>query len=142
MSESSRRRFDYDSARIGEELGSYEYLLTQEMLDRYREAVEDPEAVFATIAIKHDSTAFEIVYDDPTGDVNTGNDVELFNDPVPGKRIRVTARLADKYYRRDKPYLVIEATAEDEDGRLLERIRTYQLKKPDEVGLKWHRQDS
>ena len=54
----------------------------------------------------------------------------------------MTARVADKYYRRDKPYLVIEATAKDEDGRLLERVWTYQLKKPDEVGRKWHRQDS
>ena len=32
---------------------------------------------------------------------------------------------------------VIEATATDEDGRLLEKLRTYQMKKPDEVGKKW-----
>ena len=52
----------------------------------------------------------------------------------------MTGRIHDKYLRRDKPYMVIEATAIDEDGRLLERLRTYQMKKPDEVGKKWHPQ--
>ena len=50
----------------------------------------------------------------------------------------MTGRIADKYLRRDKPYIVIEATAIDEDGRLLEKLSTYQLKKPDELGKKWH----
>ena len=26
----------------------------------------------------------------------------------------------------------------DEDGRMLEKLSTYQLKKPDELGKKWH----
>ena len=55
-----------------------------------------------------------------------------------GKKIKVQGRIADKYLRRDKPYIVIEATATDEDGRLLEKLSTYQLKKPDELGKKWH----
>lgn len=140
MAEGAKRQFDFDSAEAGEDLGSYEYVLTQEMLDRYRESVDDPEAVFATIAVKHDATAFLMVYDDATGNVNAGNEVEFFNEPIPGKRITVRATLADKYHRRDRPYIVLEATAEDEDGRLLERVRTYQLKKPDELGRKWNPQ--
>ncbi len=140
MPEPGRKLFDYEEAKVGEELGSYEYLFTQEMLDRFRCSVEDPEAAFPTLAVKHDATAFQMVYDDQTGTVNAGNEVEFFNPPVPGKVIRVTGRVADKYWRRDKPYLVIEATAVDEDGRLLEKTRTYQLKKPDELGKKWHQQ--
>ena len=38
--------FNYDDVQIGEELGSYEYELTQEMIDLYRKAVDDPDAVF------------------------------------------------------------------------------------------------
>jgi plastocyanin len=129
--------FDYDKAQIGEELGSYEYVLTQEMVDNFRKAVGDPEAAFPTLAVKHDATALAMVYEDKTGGVNAGNEVEFFNTPVPGKKIKVTGRIHDKYLRRDKPYLVIEATATDEDGRLLEKLRTYQMKKPDEVGKKW-----
>ena len=56
------------------------------------------------------------------------------------KKIKVTGRIHDKYSRRDKPYMVIEATAVDEDGRMIERLRTYQLKKPEELGKKWHPQ--
>ena len=140
MADSARKPFVYGEERIGEELGSYEYRFTQEMLDCFRQAVEDPEARFATLAVKHDATAFQMVYEDPTGGVNAGNEVEFFNEPIPGKLVKVTGRIADVYWRRDKPYLVIESTAVDEDGRLLERVKTYQMKKPEELGKKWHPQ--
>jgi hypothetical protein len=140
MAQQPLKQFDYDQVKIGEELGSYEYLLTQEMLDNFRASIDDPEGCFPTLAVKHDATALAMVYDDTTGGVNAGNQVEFFNPPIPGKKIKVTGRVADKYMRRDKPYLVIEATAVDEDGRLLEKLRTYQMKKPDEVGKKWHPQ--
>jgi hypothetical protein len=135
-----QKPFNYNEVQVGEELGSYEYVLTQEMLDSFRKAVDDPEAPFPTLAVKHDATAFAMVYDDTTGGVNAGNEVEFFNPPIPGKKVRVTGRIHDKYLRRDKPYMVIEATAVDEDGRLLEKLRTYQMKKPDEVGKKWQPQ--
>ncbi len=140
MVNENRKELIYDQLEIGEPLGAYEYLLTQEMLDAFRQSVGDPEAPYPTLAVKHDSTALQMVYYDNTGGVNAGNEVEFFNPPIPGKRIKVTGRVADKYARRDKPYLVIEATAIDEDGRLLEKLRTYQMKKPDEVGKKWHPQ--
>ncbi len=140
MADSDPKIFDYEKIEIGEELGSYEYTLTQEMLDNFRSSIADPDAVFPTLAVKHDATAFAMVYEDNTGGVNAGNEVEFYNPPIPGKKVFVTGRIADKYLRRDKPYMVIEATAIDEDGRLLEKLRTYQMKKPDEVGKKWHPQ--
>jgi hypothetical protein len=140
MSQQNLPEFNYDRVQVGEELGTYEYVLTQEMVDEYRKSVDDPEGVFPTIAVKHDATALALAYNDTTGGVNAGNEIELHNPPIPGKKIRVTGRIHDKYSRRDKPYLVIEATAVDEDGRLIEKMRTYQMKKPDEVGKKWHSQ--
>ena len=137
MASQQLKRFDYQTAEIGEELGSYEYVLRQETLDNFRKAVDDPDARFPTIAVKHDGVAFHMVYTDDKGSVNAGSEVEFHNPPIPGKTVKVTGRIADKYTRRDKPYLVIEATAVDEDGRLLEKMRTYQKKKPDEVGKKW-----
>ena len=140
MADPDLKIFDYEKAVIGEELGSYQYTLTQKMLDDFRASVDDPEAPFPTLGVKHDATAFAMVYDDPIGTVNAGNQVEFFNPPIVGKTINVTGRIADKYLRRDKPYIVIEATAIDEDGRMLEKLSTYQLKKPDELGKKWHPQ--
>jgi len=105
-----------------------------------RASVEDPDAAFPTIGVKHDATALAMCYVDNIGGVNAGNEMEFHNPPIPGKKVKVTGRIHDKYSRRDKPYLVIEATAVDEDGRLLEKMRTYQMKKPDEVGKKWQAQ--
>lgn len=138
MAEPELKIFDYETAVVGEKLGSYEYTLTQQMLDDFRASVDDPEAPFPTLGVKHDATAFAMVYNDPIGTVNAGNEVEFFNPPIVGKKINVTGRISDKYLRRDKPYIVIEATAVDEDGHMLEKLSTYQLKKPDELGKKWH----
>ncbi|MDA0264700.1 MAG: hypothetical protein O3A93_08645 [Chloroflexi bacterium] len=138
MADPEVKIFDYEKVVIGEELGSYEYTLTQQMMDDFRASVEDPDAPFPTLGVKHDATAFAMVYDDPIGTVNAGNEVEFFNPPIVGKKIIVKGRISDKYLRRDKPYIVLEATAVDEDGRMLEKLSTYQLKKPDELGKKWH----
>ena len=138
MAEPELKIFSYETIEIGEELGSYDYILTQKMVDAFRTSVDDPDASFPTLVVKHDATAFAMVYTDPIGTVNAGNEVEFFNPPIGGKKIIVKGRVADKYLRRDKPYIVIEATATDEDGRLLEKLSTYQLKKPDELGKKWH----
>ena len=137
MAEETRKPYSYEEIQVGETLGSYEYLFTQGMLDMFRESVDDPDASFATLAVKHDATAFELVYNDQTGTINAANEVEFHAAPIPGKVIKVTGRVADKYLRKDLPYIVLEATAVDEDGLLLEKIRTYQLKKPDELGKKW-----
>ena len=134
------RKFDFDGTQIGEDLISYEYDLTQEMLDGFRRAVEDADAPFPTIAARHDSSAFFMAFQENTDGVNAGSELEFYNPPIPGKKIKVTSRISNKYWRRDKPYVVVEATATDEDGRLLEKTRTFRMMKPDEVGKKWQTQ--
>lgn len=42
---------------------------------------------------------------------------------IPGKRIRVEAQVTDKYIRREKPYIIVDSIAMDEDGRLIEKSR-------------------
>ena len=42
-----------------------------------------------------------------------------------------------KYLRRGKNYIVTEAVSVDEDGRLIDRMITHELKQPTEVGKKW-----
>ena len=128
---------DWDALEVGETFEKYEYVLTQEMIDTYRKGVMDPEAGFPTIAHKVDVKQYNAKYRD-NGSVNARCAFYCYNPPIAGKKLIVTAKIADKYLRRDKPYIVIEATAIDEDGRLLEKLSTYQLKKPDELGKKWH----
>jgi hypothetical protein len=136
MSEDKRITADWDTVQIGEQLPYYEYVLTQEMLDKYREGVEDPEARFATIAARADTTSFYQKYSD-AGSVNARCSFFCYNPPIPGKRLRVTAWIADKFMRRGNPYFVTEAISVDEDGRLIDRVITHELKRPAEVGKKW-----
>mgnify|MGYP001224543872 CR=1 FL=1 len=132
----TRQLLDWDSLEIGEELPSFEYVLTNEMVDLYRTGVQDLEAAFPTISHKVDVGAYHRKYHDD-GSVNARCAFYCYNQPIPGKRIQVTAWIADKYMRRGKTYIVTEAISIDEDGRLLDRVITHELKQPSEVGKKW-----
>jgi len=140
MANPQHKTFDFEKTQISEDLISYEYDLTQEMLDGFRRSIEDADAAFPTLAARHDSSAFFMAFQENTAGVNAGSELEFYNPPTPGKKIKVTSRISNKYWRRDKPYVVVEATAVDEDGRLLEKTRTFRMMKPDEVGKKWQPQ--
>ena len=137
--ETQGKQYDWNEAQIGEDLESLEYVLTQAQVDNYRKSVDNPEAPFTTLAVKHDSIAFRLAYEARAG-VNARGQVQFFNPPTPGKKIKVTARIVDKYVRRDLPYLVIEAKATDEDGRLIEKITTSWMQRTQKVGEKWAQQ--
>lgn len=134
--ENARKPLDWEKLEIGETFPAFSYVLTQEMLDEYRTGVMDPEAAFPTISHKVDVGAFNRAYKD-AGSVNARCAFYCYNPPAPGKRITVHAWIADKYLRRGKTYICTEAVSVDEDGRLLDRVITHELKQPGEVGKKW-----
>ena len=132
----TRKLLDWDALEVGETFPSFSYTITQEMLDDYRKGTMDPEAAFPTITHRVDVHPYGLVYRD-AGSVNARCSFYCYNVPVPGKRITVHAWIADKYARRGKTYIVTEAVSVDEDGRLLDRVITHELKQPSEVGRKW-----
>ncbi|MCH8989295.1 MAG: hypothetical protein IIA92_10880 [Chloroflexi bacterium] len=132
----NRTELDWDALEVGETFEKFEYLLTQEMIDTYRKGVMDPEASFPTIAHKVDVRQYYAKYTD-AGSVNARCAFHCYNPPVAGKRLIVTAWIADKYLRRGKNYIVTEAVSVDEDGTLIDRVITHELKQPSEVGKKW-----
>jgi hypothetical protein len=134
--EDVRKPLDWDKLEIGEALPSFSYLLTQDMVDEFRAGVMDPEAAFPTISHKVDINAYHRAYKD-VGSVNARCAFYCYRPPVPGKRITVHAWIADKYMRRGKTYICTEAVSVDEDGHLLDRVVTHELKQPAEVGKKW-----
>ena len=136
MAEDQRQLLDWDILEVGETFERYDYVLTAEMVDTYRKGVMDPEAAFPTISHKVDVRQYNKRYRD-NGSVNARCAFHCYNPPVPGKRITVTAWIADKYLRRGKSYIVTEAVSVDEDGRLIDRVITHELKQPTEVGKKW-----
>ncbi len=132
----NRIPLNWDTLEVGETFEKFEYVLTQEMVEQYRLGVMDPEASFPTISFKVDVRQYNAKYTD-SGSVNARCAFYCYNPPVPGKRLTVTAWIADKYLRRGKNYIVTEAVSVDEDGRLIDRVITHELKKPSEVGKKW-----
>ncbi|MBI3826064.1 MAG: hypothetical protein HY294_08710 [Candidatus Rokubacteria bacterium] len=132
----TRKPLDWEKLAIGQTFEAWSYVLTQEMLDEYRKGVLDAEAPFPTIAHKVDVAAYNRAHKD-AGSVNARCAFHCYNPPIPDKRITVHAWIADKYRRRGKTYIVTEAVSVDEDGRLLDRVITHELKQPWEVGKKW-----
>jgi hypothetical protein len=113
----------WESIPIGDDLGSLDYVLTDKMMSDYRRVVDNPHAAYPTVAARHPANLFYRKYAAVMRVPNMGHDCEYFNPPIPGKRITITGRIADKYIRRGKTYLIVEATAVDEDGRLIERSK-------------------
>jgi hypothetical protein len=133
----------WDKVRIGDELEPFEYLVTSKMIERYRTVVDNPTAAYPTVAGRHPLRAFNQQFGKQTL-MNVGVEAEYFGAVLPDKRLKVSARIVDKYERREKPYIIVEATTVDEDGRLIEISRVVGLaakpKKPlfSEVARKWN----
>ena len=132
----TRMLLDWDALEVGETFERFHYVLTVDMIEAYRQGVMDPEASYPTISHKVDVKQYNKKYRD-NGSVNARCAFYCYNPPVAGKTITVTAWIADKYLRRGKNYIVTEAVSVDEDGRLIDRVITHELKQPSELGKKW-----
>ena len=121
----------WEAVEVGDDLGSLDYVMTAEMIADYRRVVDNPHAAYPTVAARHPANLFYRKYASAAARPEHGTRLRSTSTRrSPGKRINVTARIADKYIRREKPYLVIEATATDEDGRLIEISRLVGLARP------------
>ena len=117
---------------LGDDLGSLDYVLTAQMIADYRRVVDNPDAAYPTVAARHPANLFYRKYAAVMRVPNMGHDSEYYNPPVADKRITISGRIADKYIRRGNAYIIVEATAVDEDGRLIEKSRLVGLAR--EVG--------
>ena len=132
MSEAESEYKVWESIPVGDDLGTLDYVLTDQMVADYRRVVDNPHAAYPTVAARHPANLFYRKYAAVMRVPNMGHDSEYFKPPVAGKRITISGRIADKYIRRGNAYIVVEATAVDEDGRLIERSKLVGLAR--EVG--------
>ncbi len=144
MSESESEFKVWESIPVGDDLGSLDYVLTEQMVADYRRVVDNPHAAYPTVAARHPANLFYRKYASVMRVPNMGHEAEYFNPPVAGKRITITGRIADKYIRRGNAYFIIEATAVDDDGRLIERSKLVGLAREvgkqaahDNISKKW-----
>lgn len=139
MKQRKKRTYDWEKNPAIEDLpeGTYEYVLTEAMTEEYKYAMDDPDALFPTIAGRHDDRVKNNVYEHGDSVVNTRTMIECFNPPAPNTKLRVSGRIAGRYIWRGRRYIVTEATCKDEDGRLIDRLTTIHMSRPEEVGKKW-----
>jgi hypothetical protein len=130
------KREVWESIPVGDDLGTMDYVMTEQMIADYRRVVGNPHAAYPTVAARHPANLFYRKYAKIMRVPNAGHDSQFFNPPIVGKRIFVSASVVDKYIRRGRPYLVVEATAKDEDGRLIEISRLIGMARP--VGIPAH----
>lgn len=134
MTEESNWKQFFDNVRIGvdDDLGTT--VVTQEQLDDTRRALDDPEAAFPVLHQAREAP--QQMYSGSVSRVNARSIRQYFNAPIPGKKIYLKGGIAEKYMRRDLPYVVDVVTATDEDGRLIETMTVHQLLRTQRVGEK------
>jgi len=110
----------YSKLSIGEQLAHLEYLITEDKLKLYQDAVEYPEASFPSIAVKEYIEVLIRKYG-PIPVISAKHKERYFCPPRPNKRVQVTGWVRDKYQRRGRNWLVVETFAVDEDGREIVR---------------------
>lgn len=126
-----------DGIDPGIDLGSREIVLTPDWIEKYMGSIDDrnpwytddspyggpiaPAAVF-----NYEMELFKGWH--PPGVIgtvlNTGQKWEFRRPMCPGQRVLLKGRVAERYERRGREYIAMEATAHDEEGNLLCRTVT------------------
>jgi len=122
-----RKPFHYDTIQIGEVLGEQDVRITEAMIRTCAEAIESSHPWYFDDSPYGGRIAPPTIFDNDTlrildeqyerfGSIHARQAWE-FKRPVRlGRRVHLTVRVVDKYMRRDRPYLVMELLAVDEDG--------------------------
>jgi acyl dehydratase len=134
-----RKPFKWEEIEPPIDLGTLEYLITEENLEYHRKAVEWPEAFQVTNEMKPVAMVMSARYYSEPGErhINVRHNIEYFNPMVPGKKILISVKLVDKYIKRDKPYIVLETDVWDEDGRHIEKYTRTRMTEAPKLGQKW-----
>lgn len=124
----------YEEIRIGEELEA-QYELTPELVREYAQGIDDYNPWFLQDCpplegpVAHPSLIFwqnlNLIKSrySLAGCVDVRHDVQLLRPVRVGQTIRLRGRLADKYVKREREYVVVECLALDEEGREVCRDR-------------------
>jgi len=126
----------FEEIEVGEQFDPVEYDLTTEMILKQADAVGDYNPWYREDSPFGGPIALPTV---TCGDflplllgwryafsgigILAKHEAELINPARPGSRITVRGKIADKYMRRGRPYVVLECSSVDERGREITRTR-------------------
>jgi len=113
--------------KVGEELGRKEILITDELIRTCANAIESNHPLYFEDSPFGGRIAPPTIFDNETlrildeqyerfGSIHAKQAWEFKNPAKLGKKVTVTVKLADKYIKRGRNYIVMELVAVDEDG--------------------------
>lgn len=113
----------WEAMPIGQDLGSYDYHLTEAMIAGYRQSVGNPGAAYPTVAARHCLHLYNTFY--PAGPrlLNAGHECEYYSPPEANATVTVTGKIADRYIKRGKRFVIVETYAHDASGNPIELSR-------------------
>jgi acyl dehydratase len=122
-----RKTFDYDTIQIGEVLGRKEVLITAEMASVCAHSYESRHPWYLEESPYGGPIAPPTIFDNDTlnmlderyerfGSIHAKQAWEFKNPLYIGKTVTLTVSVTEKFFRRERPYIVMELVAVDEDG--------------------------
>ena len=129
------KEMEYEELVVGEEIGTMEFMCPVDLNVRYLNALEDDnpwywvDSPFGGPIVHHsalDGFTMRMAgekYPWPPGFVHSKQTTELLNPARVGKKLIVETRIADKFIKRGKGYVVVEETVKEEGGLEIMRVR-------------------
>jgi len=122
-----RRNFDYGSIRIGEIVGRKDILITDELIRNCAHAIGSTHSWYLENSPFGGRIAPPTIFDNETlnmldaqfescGGIHAEQAWEFEYPARLGKNVTITLTVADKFFRYERPYIVMRLTAMDEDG--------------------------
>ncbi len=126
-----------DQMDVGDTLATYEFRVTPELNRRYLEALDDPHPryrgpqggramVHPGLLLNQSNCTRSPGFSLPPGmaAIHAKEETEFLHPAGVNTLLRVHFRIVDRYRKRDRDYVVVEAVIEDGDGTLIMRRRS------------------
>lgn len=128
---------DLKYTQIGEDIGTVEFTITPEWVDRYAFAADDynpwymedspfggriASPVAAVIQMNQMWVDFYI-WPYPGGGLHAKQEFEFFKPLKVGEKVKISSKIADKYNKRGRDFFVMESVVTDKTGEMIVRMK-------------------
>lgn len=131
VSDESGAKPAFHEVPVGTDLGSIEYEVNDELVHRHVQATRQspypkhggqplaPVSLLSSDGLRLVERSYDL-----SEAVHAGQRLGVINPPIVGSHVTVKGKLAEKFEKGGRHYLVIETVSKDDQGRLLARGRT------------------
>lgn len=121
---------------IGQEFPEFEFVITNEIVDKYLKTVEDNHEVFKTkdsdgkrlvpsiIASLFSFGAYKNFIENPPGSLHAKQEYEFLQPLYVGDKLIVKGKIADKYVKNGRNYIVVNSQAKKENQVVMKSSMT------------------